>query len=434
MATRISSPNWLLALSLYLVALFLNRVILLGGAGRVTSNSVLSPYSPSNGPQDALLQRRLLMGREVIPPMSPNNNAIPGEPSCDELRAMWRYYKRQSRAEYTNEIPRFGSNMFWDILPPPQSPRISSFVPIKGRNKARLKLKNAAKSPAYGRMVYKQERERQRNKQQQPPSPMEQVSQLMGKGTEGKERGGPIPDAIIHLSPPITPVPTTPTSFQQIKEVFREERIRDKAAPVQESAAPQPPQQNMENGKTFGRIILGPPRGMDGRVANKPREFMTPFEKIRFGHADDLLEDGSKPNMNLMAKRRTLPLHHSSMYNRQARFGSVMVEDEGDSSGAWIDGGLEQMNRFEVGGGGGGGGGGGSVTDANFGMDGGSWGSFPLRSDEGLLNDYSGGMLVEMQQHPQQFQNLKTLYSRPIPELPPQVRFHFFILLKQIPA
>jgi len=255
--------------------------------------------------------RRLgLREREVMPPMS--NNVFPGEPSCEELRAMWRYYKRQSRAELTNEVPRFGSNLFGELpiqyghqQQQPfyqQTPMMSSFGPVgnKGRSKAqRLRLKTQ-KNPSsggggggavYGQVVHKPDRSRNNNK---PPRPMEEVVRLMGKqssssisttsvGGGGNKTGG---EGIVHVSPPASP--TKESSLQKIKQVFREERIREKGPAMRV---------NDDNEKAFGRIILSPPRGMDGRVANKPRELMTPFEKIRFGHADDILDDETRPSI-----------------------------------------------------------------------------------------------------------------------------------------
>lgn len=43
-------------------------------------------------------------GGEVVS----SKNSASGEPSCEELKAMWRFSKRQSRAsEITNEIPMY---------------------------------------------------------------------------------------------------------------------------------------------------------------------------------------------------------------------------------------------------------------------------------------------------------------------------------------
>lgn len=407
MTVRLDSRKWLLVLSLHLVTVFFNDMISQAGAGIVTSNSVVQspPYNPLSSTKD-VFQRRLFKGREVIPPVS--SNIIPGEPSCEELRAMWRYYKRQSRAELTNEIPRFGSNLFWDIPPgsPMQNHQMSSFAPIKGRSKGRLKPN--PKSPFYGRMIYKQ-RDRSKSK---PPRPMDQVAQMMGKGTgtEVKEKG-PVPDAIVHFSPPPTPVPTTPTSLQKIKDVFREERIRDKSSTMGGS-------DNSENGKAFGRIILGPPRGMDGRVANKPRELMTPFEKIRFGHANDLLEEGSKPNMNLMAKRRPAPiqafrlprLYESPLLvYRNSRSKTVSMNDNTDTS-QWTD--IVETDPFKTGV---------ESGENDFLLDGNRWvSSLPDSVDEKefvVERNPPGKVLMADMQQPQPFQSLKTFSSLPVLDL-----------------
>lgn len=41
------------------------------------------------------------------------------EPSCEELRAMWRFSKRQSRAsEITNEIPTYRDPFSYNVWEP----------------------------------------------------------------------------------------------------------------------------------------------------------------------------------------------------------------------------------------------------------------------------------------------------------------------------
>lgn len=41
------------------------------------------------------------------------------EPSCEELRAMWRFSKRQSRAsEVTNEIPTYRDPFSYNVWEP----------------------------------------------------------------------------------------------------------------------------------------------------------------------------------------------------------------------------------------------------------------------------------------------------------------------------
>lgn len=55
-------------------------------------------------------------GGEIITKSSSLNM---NEPSCDELRAMWRFSKRQSRAsEITNEIPTYHDPFTYNVWDP----------------------------------------------------------------------------------------------------------------------------------------------------------------------------------------------------------------------------------------------------------------------------------------------------------------------------
>lgn len=52
------------------------------------------------------------------------DGSIAGEPSCEQLRAMWRYSKRQSRAtEITNEIPTYRDPFVYNVWEPYARPR-----------------------------------------------------------------------------------------------------------------------------------------------------------------------------------------------------------------------------------------------------------------------------------------------------------------------
>ena len=79
----------------------------------------------------------------------------------------------------------------------------------------------------------------------------------------------------VHLSPPSTIEPPTQSSFQTLKQLYLEEKAKNGELPSSSSG-----------GEDFGTLVLAPPTGQDGRVANKPKALMTPFEKIRFGQAD----------------------------------------------------------------------------------------------------------------------------------------------------
>ncbi|CAL8082631.1 unnamed protein product [Orchesella dallaii] len=313
---KMQGMKWSLVNNIQLLALLLGEVVAIVSAVSVGENSLgygkqgyglrRMPFKSLSVSKQNMQQRRLKApGNEIIPAVG--SNAISEEPTCDELRAMWRYYKRQSRAELTNEIPQFGKNPFFDMLPvAPHAPVVSSFGQFKGRSRSRMRQQN----PMYGRVVYKPSKPRDRGgNRNRNQKPFETVRSLLGKGpasanggnpdengqsTTGSEKAAPR-EPIVHLSPP--PQPTKESSFEKLKEVFREERMRERG----------PALAAIDN-REYGKIVLSPPRGQDGRRANKPRELMTAFEKIRFGHADDLLDEGIKPNLDVM-KRRTLPSH-----------------------------------------------------------------------------------------------------------------------------
>lgn len=52
-----------------------------------------------------------------------NKDSVNAEPSCEELKAMWRFSKRQSRAaEITNEIPRYTDPFRYNLWEPTYFP------------------------------------------------------------------------------------------------------------------------------------------------------------------------------------------------------------------------------------------------------------------------------------------------------------------------
>lgn len=284
-----------------------------------------SPYQMKKQQLQAQQQQRRMKqtGNEIIPAVG--TNAISDEPTCDELRAMWRYYKRQSRAELTNEIPQFGKNPFFEMLPAPRNPMLASFgIGSKPRMKNPLRPQN----PLYGRVVQKPSKPRERGRSRNP-KPFEVVRELMrnpsGNGmptnvnvhtaaeaianrenTQGRVHPADVTEvvttpgpaiAIVHFSP--SRRPPKQSSFQTLRNMIASERQRERETSMGSSSG----SPNMG----YGKVILSPPTGQDGRRINKPPERMTPFEKIRFGHADDILDEGIRPNLNVM-KRRTLPM------------------------------------------------------------------------------------------------------------------------------
>lgn len=71
-----------------------------------------------NGGRSSIPEYRDGGGGEIIE-TSHSNVLNSHEPSCEELRAMWRFSKRQSRAaEITNEIPTYRDPFAYNVWEP----------------------------------------------------------------------------------------------------------------------------------------------------------------------------------------------------------------------------------------------------------------------------------------------------------------------------
>ena len=223
-----------------------------------------------------------------------------GEPSCEELRAMWRYHKRQSRrAELTNQIPSF-EPIYWQLPPPPPPGTIKSFGGFKnfklnGRSRSSYSHRHRATGP-YGQINYFGPQQQQQ--QRQRLRPMEELIRMQPPKEEQQQRPL-ITQPVVHLSPPAS---TPNSSFQQLQQLILEERQRQKGFGG-DGGAGENGEKNKgrdegksgsrssgssssgkNGGNNYGTLVLSPPHGHDGRLANKPPEMMTPFEKLRFGH------------------------------------------------------------------------------------------------------------------------------------------------------
>lgn len=92
---------------------------------------------------------RKLVGRansEYVPTENKGMSSVAGEPSCEELRAMWRFSRRQSRAaEITNEIPTYRDPFVYNLWEKyPRARSVVGSVRSNGRQWSR---------PIYGRIV-----------------------------------------------------------------------------------------------------------------------------------------------------------------------------------------------------------------------------------------------------------------------------------------
>ncbi|XP_046747518.1 uncharacterized protein LOC124411972 [Diprion similis] len=156
------------------------------------------------------------------------------EPSCEELRAMWRYSKRQSRAaEITNEIPTYRDPFSYNVWEPYLDRTQSSLVYRGPTGPARVR--GAGGVPIFGRIIHKAPPGHQlRNAMPDRTRAFEEVTRHYGtvnrhpaqsprrRPMNFRHVGGASPssqDSISH-------VPQA-GSFQHLKELIRTERARE---------------------------------------------------------------------------------------------------------------------------------------------------------------------------------------------------------------
>ncbi|XP_021922996.1 uncharacterized protein LOC110831380 isoform X1 [Zootermopsis nevadensis] len=215
-----------------------------------------------------------------------------GEPSCDQLRAMWRYSKRQSRAtEITNEIPTYRDPFVYNVWEPYARPR--SVGGGRSRGNGRY---------VYGRIVHSPPRSRSRDNSQERNRAYEEVAaRLIGGGQQGAITGVP-PRKVAsfrlsggsshpveqfrHYTPPMA------SSFEQVKDLIRLERARElqEQRMAEEAAARAAALRGLTADSYQGRMIHVPPTHPGAN-----------FEAVRYGepiHYDH--------NMHLAQKKGSL--------------------------------------------------------------------------------------------------------------------------------
>ncbi|XP_034240425.1 uncharacterized protein LOC117644869 isoform X1 [Thrips palmi] len=175
------------------------------------------------------------------------------EPSCDQLRAMWRFSKRQSRAaQITNEIPTYRDPFaypIWESLQ--QAGQGQPGVPDFGSVRSRSGARPVYPGPVYGRIV-----------QNSPPrwrnSP---AGRIRTYEDSGRMYNGQ-PHRTARISGGGLP-PQQTGSFQHLKEMIRQERMRElqEQRLAEEAAAAR---QLKDNSKPhFGRVLNGPASSLD---------------------------------------------------------------------------------------------------------------------------------------------------------------------------
>ncbi|XP_018326002.1 uncharacterized protein LOC108737579 [Agrilus planipennis] len=146
-------------------------------------------------------------------------DSVNGEPSCEELKAMWRLSKRQSRAaEVTNEIPTFRDPFSYNVWEP--------YYVARSRSMGGMRLGRFNKDrPVYGTVVHKAPSLRFQDMAGQKV--FEEVARTLGTNRFAVE---PRRRASFRLGGGrISPVRYSPSSgsFQHLKELIRTERARE---------------------------------------------------------------------------------------------------------------------------------------------------------------------------------------------------------------
>ncbi|GAB1860649.1 hypothetical protein CAJAP_01728 [Camponotus japonicus] len=198
----------------------------------------------------------LVAGIRYIDPQPGSNGDIGdkrlglSEPTCDELRAMWRYTKRQSRAAKTtngysmysynpNIWPRtalpdrtkFPRGYTRDVVAPT---RLKFREELEGRHGGRPRSRAAGGPPIYGRMVHKAPAGSTWRSGMRGPSRVKAMEELTRQ--YGIVNTGPYSPNNNHhvtsfrigggLSPSKTQVPQS-GSFEALKDLIKAERARE---------------------------------------------------------------------------------------------------------------------------------------------------------------------------------------------------------------
>lgn len=185
----------------------------------------------------AQLSGLLVEGIRYVDPLSAaqitdveDNPADNREPTCKELRTMWRYTKRQSRAAHVmNELPfiqdPFPYNAWKNYPALPQPP-----LGYRDHYSEQPRTRAAGSAPVYGRVVHKAPPgSRLRTEMPHHARSFEDVAHLYGtinfhppsprrRVTSFRIGGG--------ASPPISQVPQS-GSFQHLRNLIRGERARE---------------------------------------------------------------------------------------------------------------------------------------------------------------------------------------------------------------
>ncbi|XP_029177686.1 uncharacterized protein LOC114945592 [Nylanderia fulva] len=254
----------------------------------------------------------LVAGLRYIDPQPGNNGDIGdkrldlAEPSCDVLRLMWRYTKRQSRAvtKATNGYPMYPYPNIWQRpeLPPDRDiysrgytravapTRLKFREELEGRHSGRPRSRAAGGAPIYGRMVHKAPAgSRWRNAMRGPRiKAMEELSQY---GIVNTKSYSPNNHRItsFRVGGGISSPKSVPQagSFDTLKNLIQAERARE----LQEQHLAEEMQAKIDNLKGKDRMNEEEPRRQQSR-----NQYFNPF-----------LDHSMPPKVNYDYNSRRIP-------------------------------------------------------------------------------------------------------------------------------
>jgi hypothetical protein len=157
------------------------------------------------------------MGAEFVPAESGKRL---NEPSCEQLRAMWRFSKRQARAsEVTNEIPQYRDPFVYNVWEPfpgtlrSAGARTKSVGPPMGRRQR----------PVYGKILHQPPAGSVRSLESSRVRPFDELTNKMSLSSG---RSGGARKSYRYTGADGSLVPQA-GSFQQLKDIVRAERARE---------------------------------------------------------------------------------------------------------------------------------------------------------------------------------------------------------------
>ncbi|XP_043260622.1 uncharacterized protein LOC122402128 isoform X1 [Colletes gigas] len=196
------------------VAVWTAFVLAYSSSPLVASTRYIDPISGQSGNNGDIVEKRVDLT----------------EPTCEELRAMWRNTKRQSRAAKTNTGYSLYPDPFTYNMWKSYSERAKPPLNYRGRYTGRPRNRAGGNAPVYGKIVHKVPAgSRLRNGMRQFVRPIEKISPFYGtiNPYSSSTRRHLSSFRTIGGGPP--PMPQVPQAgrFQHLKELLQAERARE---------------------------------------------------------------------------------------------------------------------------------------------------------------------------------------------------------------